>query len=260
MKNPSCDCSQCRDLLFDRSFLGGWRSTPGVGKLYALRRTSDILESAFDAIFPEPIRRCASHFWTPVEIAKRAAAFLAPNPSARVLDVGSGVGKFCIVGALTTGACFFGIEQRPHLVDLAKLASRKLGAPRTHFIAGTIEDVDWSPFDGLYLFNPFEENIFREQGCLDSSVVLSEERFWNDVRFIETVLARVAVGTRVATFHGFGGRIPKSYELVDQQVHNGGVLRFWTKVSAEQTSDGGILEALLPLELPFEPFSVGEIA
>ena len=236
------------------------RTTENATHRQPYDRASDVLEGAFDAVFPEPIRRWASHFWTPVEVAKRAAAFLAPNPSTRVLDVGSGVGKFCIVGALTTGASFFGIEQRSHLVDVANRAALLLRAPRTHFDVGTIEDVEWSSFDSLYFFNPFEENIFREQGFLDGSVVLSEQRFLNDVRFIEKVLAAVAVGTKVATFHGFGGRIPRSYELVDQQAHRGGVLRFWTKVSAEPTSADGILEALLPLETPFEPFSLGELA
>jgi hypothetical protein len=176
-----------------------------------------------------------------------------------VLDVGSGVGKFCIVGALTTGASFSGIEHRPRLVEIANRASRKLGAVRTEFSIGTIEDVDWSLYDAFYLFNPFEENIFRDQSCLDRSAALSEERFWNDVAFIETVLALVAVGTRVATFHGFGGRIPPSYELIDQQPYRGGILRFWKKASADRRIEGGTLEALMPLpDAPLESTSVGK--
>jgi SAM-dependent methyltransferase len=232
--------------------------TAGVATIHRAGPASGALEAAFDVVLPVSVRRCAPHFWTPVEVARRAAAFLASDRSARILDVGSGVGKFCIVGALTTGASFTGIEQRPHLVEIANRAARELQAPDVHFVAGTIEDVNWSSFDGFYFFNPFEENIFREQGCFDRSVVLSEERFWKDVAFIEGVLASAAVGTRVATFHGFGGRIPDSYALVDQQAHRGGILRFWTKVSAEQTSDSGILEDFLPLEVPFEDFSVGE--
>jgi hypothetical protein len=248
MRNPHCTCPQCKDLLFH-----------GVD-LQADGACRDITEEAFQGVFPEFIRRCAANFWTPVEVARKTARFLAPNPSARVLDVGSGVGKFCIVGALTTGATFTGIEQRPHLVTIANRASRELGAARrTEFAVGTIENVDWSLYGGFYFFNPFEENLFREQGCFDHSVVLSEERFWNDVAFIETVLTSVAVGTRVATFHGFGGRIPHGYQLVNQQPHRGGILRFWTKVAATQPSEGGYLEALMPIsEAPFDRFSVGE--
>ena len=40
--------------------------------------------------------------WTPVHVARRAAQFLVTGPETRVLDVGSGPGKFCLVGALAT--------------------------------------------------------------------------------------------------------------------------------------------------------------
>jgi hypothetical protein len=202
------------------------------------------LEEAFDVVLGESVWRGVSNFWTPVDVARRAAAFLAPESSARVLDVGAGIGKFCIVGALTTNAAFSGIEQRPHLVEVAKRAARELGASRTNFAVGTIESIEWSNYDALYFFNPFEENIFHDQGCLDRTVVLSESRFFQDVIFMEQVLARMPLGTRVATFHGFGGRIPSAYRLAHAQPLRGGVLRCWTKGSLD--SDGeGTLEALM---------------
>ena len=77
--------------------------------------------------------------------------------------------------------------------------------------------------------------------------MLSDERFGHDVAFVEQVLALCPVGTRVATFNGFGGRIPNSYELVAQHPYPGAVLRFWTRVSAEETYEPGILEATIPV-------------
>ena len=164
-----------------------------------------------------------------------------------MLDIGSGVGKFCIVGAATTGAIFSGIEHRPHLVAIAREAARQLRISRVEFTVGMIDDVDWSCFDAFYLFNPFEENVFAERGAFDRSVVLSEDRFWIDAAFVERRLAGFPVGTRVATFHGFGGRIPPSYELVEQLPMRDGVLRLWTKASPDETLEGGTLEALMPL-------------
>jgi hypothetical protein len=202
------------------------------------------LEQAFDAVLAESVRPGAPIFWTPVEVARRAAAFLAPESSSRVLDVGSGVGKFCIVGALTTDAVFSGIEQRPHLVDIANHAALELEASRTHFAVGTIESVEWTRYDGLYFFNPFEENIFHDHECVDRTVELSEKRFFQDVVFMERVLACMPLGTRVATFHGFGGRIPSTYKLAHAQPLRGGVLRCWTKVSLDPTGEG-TLEALM---------------
>jgi SAM-dependent methyltransferase len=205
-----------------------------------------ITEDAFDLVYPEAIRKRSPNFWTPVAVARRAAEFLAPNPDARVLDIGSGVGKFCIVGAATTGAMFSGIEHRPHLVAIAKRAAHQFRVSRVKFAVGMIDDIDWPCFDAFYLFNPFEENVFADRGALDRTVVLSEDRFWIDAAFVERKLARLPVGTRVATFHGFGGRIPPSYGLVAQLPMRGGVLRLWTKVSSKESTEGGTLEALMP--------------
>jgi hypothetical protein len=69
--------------------------------------TSDL---AFDALYERRIRELSPQHWTPVRIARRAAELLTLSGAKRILDVGSGVGKFCIVGALTTEAQFVGIE------------------------------------------------------------------------------------------------------------------------------------------------------
>jgi hypothetical protein len=211
----------------------------------AAPRNAYLADEDFDFVFPEVVRAHASQFWTPVEVAEAAAAFLAPDPSVRVLDVGSGPGKFCIVGAATTGARFSGIEQRPHLVAIAKQAACILCVPQAEFIVGTIDEVNWSSYDAFYLYNPFEENVFQEEGCYDHTVILSEQRFWRDVAFTECVLARAPMGTRIATYHGFGGRIPPSYELVDKRRYGRGILRFWTKATPDDSIEGGTVEALM---------------
>jgi SAM-dependent methyltransferase len=203
----------------------------------------------FDRVLPESIRRQARQCWTPVAVVERAAAFLAPDPLCRVLDVGAGVGKFCIIGAAATGAVFSGIEHRSQLVAIAKSSARALSVPGIDFACGTIETVNWKAYDSFYFFNPFEENVYREHSGLDRTVALSEERFWRDVAFTERVLARAAQGTRVATYYGFGGRIPSSYQLVAERWYRGGALRFWTKISADdgdETIEGGTIEALMP--------------
>ena len=164
-----------------------------------------------------------------------------------MLDAGSGVGKLCIVGSATTGALFTGIEHRAHLVAIANDAARQFRGSRVDFSVGLIDDVDWSCFDAFYFFNPFEENVFATSSALDRTVVLSEDRFWIDSAFVERKLARLRVGVRVATFHGFGGRIPPSYRLEAQLPIRGGVLRFWTKLSPDEKTEGGTLEALMPL-------------
>ncbi len=55
----------------------------------------------FDDLYPEDIQNLSPMHWTPVDIARRASNFLA-IPNARVLDIGSGVGKFCITAGFFT--------------------------------------------------------------------------------------------------------------------------------------------------------------
>jgi tRNA G46 methylase TrmB len=95
-------------------------------------------DEQFDLIYPPKIRGLSRVHWTPVEIARKAAAFLVRELGTRVLDVGCGSGKFCIVGALTTEGHFTGIEQRKHLCELARLKIEQVGIPNAEILHGNI--------------------------------------------------------------------------------------------------------------------------
>ncbi|MGH2897879.1 MAG: SAM-dependent methyltransferase, partial [Solirubrobacteraceae bacterium] len=93
----------------------------------ALEHRREVSDAELDHVFPDDLRERSVQHWTPVEIAVRAAELLAPGPDARVLDVGSGAGKLCIVGALVTGATWWGVEQDATLVAAANHAAWELG-------------------------------------------------------------------------------------------------------------------------------------
>ena len=206
---------------------------PAHGTLHGLRKRlrdrGPVSDADFDAVYPLGIRHVSATFWTPVAVAMRAAELLVASPASRILDVGSGVGKFCIVGASVTGATFAGIEQRAHLVRVAEWAAKRLAVDTAHFASGTFEAIDVRPFDGIYLFNPFEENRWRFHDQLDWTVELSERRFEEDVDRAERLLDRARIGTRVATYHGFGGEMPASYRHVHREPHRTGHLDLWVK-------------------------------
>src|SRR4051812_11609675 len=98
--------------------------SPDLGLIFQElpRLTNAVDDAYFDRIYPDWAQRMSRLHWTPVPVALRAAQLLTENHSsgARVLDLGSGAGKFCLVGASTYGGDFFGIEQRSHLVNLSK--------------------------------------------------------------------------------------------------------------------------------------------
>ena len=194
----------------------------------ALRSGTLVADRVFDEIFPFAARSKSSVYWTPVEVALRAATMLASKPDATILDVGSGIGKFCIVAAAAVHAQVRGIEHRPHLVDVAREAATKMGV-RAVFDTGTIEEQDALAIDGFYFFNPFAENMCNAADRLDASVELSEDRFWNDVGEAEELLAKARVGTRVVTYCGFGGELPDGYMLASRERCGGGRLDLWVK-------------------------------
>jgi predicted RNA methylase len=194
-------------------------------------------DATFDALYPEPIRSCSSCFWTPVAVARRAAQLFVQHDVRRVLDVGSGPGKFCLTAAC---ACpeldLTGVEQRPHLVEAAHQARTRLGVQNARFLLGDVTTFPWAEFGGVYLFNPFAENVFSEDEHIDELVELSTSRFIADTRRVRDALTAASVGMVLVTYHGAGGPIPACYELVRAERAHSDWLRVWVK---QPRDDGG---------------------
>ncbi len=184
-------------------------------------------------MLPAKARAASQVFWTPFSVAARAARFLVRQPRARVLDVGSGVGKFCIVGAALTDGRFVGIEHREHLVRIAKRVALRAGVDGTRFVHGPIDAVEPADFDAFYLYNPFEENLCTLDERLDDTVSMSHERFAADVERVRAMLRAARVGTRVVTYNGFGGTMPAGYVRLSGSAHLQLRLDFWIKIDSE---------------------------
>jgi ubiquinone/menaquinone biosynthesis C-methylase UbiE len=170
-------------------------------------------DHAFDQLVPEDLRHLSQVHWTPVDVAIRAASLLAPGPHMRILDIGSGVGKLCAIGALSSAGTWCGIERYEALVAASRRLTRALGVgDRTHFVQGDALAIDWTEFDALYLYNPFELPVFSDADAdrqtIDFSITVAR---------VQDQLAALRGGTRVLTLHGFGGIMPSSFELLYQE-------------------------------------------
>ncbi|HUJ63013.1 MAG TPA: class I SAM-dependent methyltransferase [Kofleriaceae bacterium] len=168
------------------------------------------IDRSFDALVPAPLRRMSRTHWTPVDVAIRAAGLLSPTRGMRVLDVGAGIGKLCAVGAMVSGGLWCGVELQAPLVDAARQLARALGVARnTLYLHADALTLDWRAFDAVYLYNPFEPERLsdREQATT----------YRMDIALVEARLAHLPAHTRVVTLHGFGGVMPRSYDLVYQE-------------------------------------------
>ena len=195
----------------------------------ALRR-GEIDDPTFDRLYPDAVRARSPSYWTPVAVAYRAAQLFARQNVRSVLDVGSGAGKFCLTAACShPDVIFTGIEQRSHLVDTARRVATRLKIENVRFHAGDATDLCWHDHDGIYLYNPFAENVYSEAERLDSTVELSRRRFLSDVWRMFFAFTSAPVGTSIVTYNSFGGPIPATYELAHAERAGLEWLRLWVK-------------------------------
>jgi SAM-dependent methyltransferase len=192
----------------------------------ALARGAAVADAELDQLFPEELRDRSHLHWTPIAVAVRAAALLAPAPRLRILDVGAGVGKLCLVGAAVTGATWWGIEQDATQVAAANHAAWALDVEaRTRFVHGDGSRLAWDEFDGFYFYNPFTTLMLAPH----ASPFVRYATIQSTLRRIEQRLATARPGTRVVTYHGFGGKLPAGYALAAREPAGGDALELWLR-------------------------------
>ena len=197
--------------------------------LQNLREKRLVPDHEFDLILPESARKHSMLHWTPMEVLFRAVELLVVNSKTRVLDLGSGCGKFCVVGSLISEGSFSGVEQRDWLVSVAAKLASVCGAERTSFIHANIEEIDWSRYNAFYFYNPFCENLYPVELAIDSSINITADLYKKYVRLTRKRLRQAAIGTRVVTYQGFGGSFPPGFQKVFVQDYGGRELALWIK-------------------------------
>jgi hypothetical protein len=196
--------------------------------------TSFQLERWFSAdtnlhqLYPEPIRSLARIHWSPLYIVEKAVSFLAPNDKVKVLDIGSGVGTFCLAGAYyKPSVSFFGVEQRKNLVAHAETVREMLGLQNVQFIHRNFTQLNLSEYDHFYFYNSFFENLDGTDK-IDNEIVYSKELYNYYSIYLYNQLEKMPVGTRVVTYCSWGDEIPPCYQMADAYFSD--LLKFWIKI------------------------------
>jgi hypothetical protein len=193
-----------------------------------------VSDAAFDALFPEELRARSAIHWTPVAIARRVAELIAPAPGARIADVGAGVGKVCLIGALVTDAIWWGFEQDAVQVAAANRAAWALGIEdRTRFVHGDGSRLAWDELDAVYFYNPFTTLMLAGH----ESPFVRYAMIQRTLRRVEQRLATTRVGAKLVTYHGWGGVVPPSYARLRREPAGEDALELWQRdrVAAEST-------------------------
>lgn len=182
----------------------------------------------FNQLYPSSIQMLDKSHWTPLAVARKAADFLAAEKNVRILDIGSGAGKFCLGAAYyKPHAFYFGVEQRKSLTEYAETARATLGQPNVTFIEGNFTQLDLRNYDHFYFYNAFYENL-HSTDKIDNSIDYSQELFNYYNYYLSKQLELKPAGTRLATFHSLEYEIPADYHVVGSAFDD--LLKFWIKV------------------------------
>ena len=126
------------------------------------------------------------------------------------------------------------MEQRQQLAKLAETTIERAQVSNAEIIHANVTEIEFGNYDAFYLFNPFEENLFKT-GKIDSSVKLSRALYAQYTRHVAAQFARAPMGTRVVTFGGLCEEVPICYEC--QRSSFGGTLKLWQKTNDDLWRD-----------------------
>ena len=192
-----------------------------------LRQNLIVEDEEFNTIYPERIRELDNKHWTPVAVAAMAAKFLVDSSGVKVLDIGSGVGKFCMIGSLLTKGHFTGVEQREDLYQLSNNLYEQYGLSNIEFIHSNITNINFKDYNAFYFFNSFIENMSPSE-VMDDKVQVAAHLYGLYTQYLRLELAGMPIGTRLATYWSNTEEVPRGYAIQSSGFE--GELKMWEKL------------------------------
>ncbi len=185
-------------------------------------------DESFNLLYPDSLQDIADTHFTPIEVSKIASAYLSENAQTKILDIGSGAGKFCIIGSTHTNGRYTGIEQRASLHQIASDMLSDRAIPNLNFIHGNVTDHRFTDYDAFYCFNPFYENICPP-GKMNDEVEINTDFYDLYSVYVKDQLDSMPIGTRLVTYFSYLHEVPDTYQLMDSQFDD--KLKMWKKMS-----------------------------
>ena len=191
-------------------------------------------DAAFENALKKSVQGHSYIHWTPIEVIKAAVDWLGMESATkdggrtanRILDIGSGVGKFCLIGAMNSKAHFTGVEKRKNLVDEAIELKKELKLKNVEFIHSDIKKIDFSDFTAFYFYNPFCE-LMALSGTIDDQIKFDEDAYYIYQDFVADQLKRTPKGTKLVKYCSPDLDISMDFDLKDMYFE--GLLQLWEK-------------------------------
>jgi hypothetical protein len=177
------------------------------------------LDDHFDRFYPALSTELSAQHFSSFYTCKQVLDFFGSDESLNVLDIGSGIGKFCFLGALLTKSNFTGIELRESLHKWAEHVRSVAQMNQIQFLNGDVKDLNFQAYNCFYLFNPFME---YKDGKRKIDATISTERgaYTDLLSSLFNKLEALPSGIKLATYHVGMDLIPTTYQLVDRKLGN----------------------------------------
>lgn len=117
-------------------------------------------DNAFEECVLPQFRMASARHWIPLNACETVAKWLACFKDINILDIGSGVGKFCfLMSRLAPTHSYVGVEINNKLIEEAHRLQRVLKAENCDFIHSSFDELDFTKYDAFFFFNSFYEQL-----------------------------------------------------------------------------------------------------
>lgn len=122
----------------------------------------------------------------------------------KVIDIGSGTGKFCLIAAkLNPDIHFTGVEISEKYWEESIRLKDILGITNVNFLLQDYKDVDIINFDGIYIFNPFVMSKKDPYGMKFQFGRRQDKEYFEYVKKFKADLYKANAGTKLIMYNPF---------------------------------------------------------
>lgn len=164
--------------------------------------------------------------WTPVAVIDEVSCWLNTHASRTVLDIGSGVGKFCLTAAQNSTIQFTGVELRAKLHHQAIDLQKEMQINNATFLNADILTIPFYNFGAIYYYQPFCEHLC-EADWIEQDQDFSVEQFHTYEAYVLDQLKNCNSGTLFISYCAHNIEMPECFMLEDMKFD--GLLQLWIK-------------------------------
>jgi SAM-dependent methyltransferase len=180
----------------------------------------------FDSMLSPYYREISKIHWTPIAVIEKVSEWLNAHSVKNLLDIGSGVGKFCLSAAKNSKIHFTGIELREELHQQAIELKDKMNLTNVKFKQSDIVEVPFTTYDAIYYYQPFCEHLCEAE-WIEQDQEFSEEQFNQYESYVINELENCISGTLFISYCANKIEMPINFILTDMKFD--GSLQLWIK-------------------------------